>query len=138
MNDAAVRPAPLALRGAWLAAGWLMVALVIWLSVTPNPPPPGVVYGFDAAHAAAYATLMFWFAQLYAATPVRVALAIAFVALGVGLEIAQGFLPNREMNFADMRDNSAGVAIGWLLAATALRRVLPAIDAQLAAVLRRG
>ena len=123
--------APLALRPLWLAIGWAGIALDLWLSLTSTPPPPGVLYGFDAAHASAYATLMFWFAQLYSGRA-RLVAALGLVALGVILEILQGFNPVREMSFTDMRDNAIGVALGWLLAVTPLGRLVSALDGRLA------
>lgn len=129
-------PLPLAWRNVWVVVGWLGVALDVWLSLKSTPPPSGVVHGFDAAHGASYALLMFWFAQLHEGRA-RVSAALALVALGVVLEILQGFNPNREMSYTDMRDNAVGVLAGWLLAMTPLRRVLPALDARLAALTGR-
>jgi VanZ family protein len=94
--------------------------------------------GFDFAHGAAYACLMFWFAQLYEGRDGRVTCAAALVAMGVALEIAQGWTGYRGFSYADMRDDAIGVAIGALVAFTALARVLPGIDAALAASLGRA
>ena len=127
---------PLAWRNAWVVVGWLGVALDVWLSLKSTPPPAGVVHGFDAAHGVSYLLLMFWFAQLYHGRA-RALAALALVALGVVLEILQGFNPNREMSYTDMRDNAVGVLAGWLLATTPLRMLLPALDARLAALTRR-
>lgn len=123
---------PLRHRPLWLAVGWASVALVVHLSLTSAPLPSGEMLGFDFAHAAAYAWLMFWFAQLFAAWRERVAFAVAFAAMGAVLEVLQGATGYRVLSFADMRDDAVGVALGWWLATTPLALLLPRIDARLA------
>ena len=123
---------PLHLRPLWLAVGWAGVALVIYLSLTSSPLPSGEVLGFDFAHAVAYACLMFWFAQLYEGRGERAVIAVALAALGVALEVLQGWTGYRGFSYADMRDDALGVALGWWLATTPLSRVLPLVDARLA------
>jgi VanZ family protein len=131
--------APLRFRAVWLAAGWVGVALVVYLSLTPDPPPPGELLGFDFAHAVAYASLMFWFAQLYEARGARAAIALALCAMGVTLELLQGLTEYRTFSYPDMRDDAIGVALGLVLAATRLSAMLPQLDARLAqAAARRG
>ena len=71
------------LRRLWLAAGCALVAAIVWLSVTPSPPEVEVSQGDKFEHVAAYAVLMFWFCQLHADRRMRLAYAIAFLALGV-------------------------------------------------------
>lgn len=51
------------LRALWLGAGWLGVALTIFLSLTPHVPDIGVEQGDKFEHLLAYGTLMLWFAQ---------------------------------------------------------------------------
>jgi VanZ family protein len=124
------------LRPLWLAVGWAGVALVIYLSLTSSPLPSGEVLGFDMAHAAAYACLMLWFAQLYEGMGARAVIAVALAALGVALEVLQGWTGYRGFSYADMRDDALGVALGWWLATTPLSRVLPLVDARLAGTRR--
>jgi VanZ family protein len=98
-----------------VALGWLLVAAIIWLSLTPSPP--SLDMGFDQAdkleHFFAYGSLMFWFAQLYVRNPVRLAYAAGFVALGIALEFIQAHV-GRDFELADMAADAAGVAIGWV------------------------
>ena len=136
--DASSRPAPLRLAPLWWALGWAFVALVTYLSLTPSPPPPQELLGFDIAHAAAYAWLMFWFAHLLPTRAARLRCALALCALGILLEFLQGASGYRVLSYADMRDDAIGVAIGALVASTGLARVLPSIDAALAASLGRA
>lgn len=64
---------------------------------------------------------MFWYALLYARTGTRVALALALVAFGIGLEFLQALTPTRHFSYLDMRDDAIGVAAGWLFAAATAR-----------------
>ena len=105
------------MRAVFVALGWALVAFVVWGSLTPSPPSFDM--HFDQAdkleHAFAYASIMFWFAQLYARKPVRLAYAIGFVALGIALEFIQGQV-GRDFELADMAADAAGVALGWTAA----------------------
>lgn len=115
------------LRKVWQVIGWLIVALVFYLSLTPHPPQPVSFEGIDKAeHALAYAVLMLWFCQLYLERRIR--LFIPFVAMGVGIEILQGMTGYRYFEYADMVANTTGVLIGWGLAKTSLGRVLTMLE----------
>lgn len=100
----------------WLAIGWALVLTVVYLSLTPQPVSIPVEQGDKVGHLAAYAVLMLWFAQLYYPAQRRLVLAVALVALGIGLEFAQLLTETRTFEIADMLADAAGVAIGWLAA----------------------
>jgi VanZ family protein len=104
------------MRSVYVALGWLLVAAIVWLSLTPSPPEVDFKESDKLGHLFAYGLTMFWFAQLYAARPVRVAYAALFVLMGVGLEFIQGVLGYRTYEVFDMYANSAGVLVGWALA----------------------
>jgi VanZ family protein len=108
------------MRKACIAAGWAWAAAIVWLSLTPRPPEVDIPQGDKLGHFAAYGLLMFWFCQLYLRRPTRIAYAAGFVALGVGLEFAQGALGYRSYEVFDMYANTLGVLLGWA-AALALR-----------------
>lgn len=103
------------LRNTWLTLGWCGIAAVVYFSLTPKPIQFDVAQGDKIQHTAAYASLMFWFAQLYVAGASRRWLALSLVLLGVGMEFAQSFVPNRMSSVADMAANTAGVFLGWLI-----------------------
>jgi VanZ family protein len=118
------------LRRAWASAGLLMVALVVYLSLRPEPvepPPPGLD---KYEHVLAYAVLMFWFAHLVQASRGRLHLAVALVGLGVALECLQGALGHRLFAVADMAANGLGVALGWLAAPPRVPSLLHLIEAR--------
>jgi len=106
----------LQLRSLWLAIGWLGVGLTIYLSLTPSPPTLDVEQGDKLEHMIGYALLMVWFAQLTVQPRPRWVTAGLLVALGVGLECAQGLTSWRTFSYLDMAANALGVGFGLLLA----------------------
>ena len=118
-------------RRLWLTMGWALVAVIIYLSLTPHPIEIQVEEGDKMGHLLAYGTLMLWFAQLYGSTQARWVLAAGCVALGVGLEFAQTLTDTRAFELADMAADAAGVGIGWLLAPPRLFNFLYRVEAVL-------
>jgi hypothetical protein len=118
-------------RRGWAAIGVALVVLVAWLSLTPLPVEAAKLDGFDLGHLSAYFTLMAWWAQLVGRGAPRLALGVALVAMGVGLEFAQALTGYRTFDPADMRDNALGVAAGFAVALTPLGGVLRAIERRL-------
>jgi len=103
-------------RKLWLAIGYALVALIVFLSLTPRPPALEFEQGDKLGHLLAYGTLMFWFCQLYATRRSRIAHALAFAAMGVALEFAQRATGYRSFEYLDMLANATGVALGWAAA----------------------
>ena len=104
------------LRPLWLAVGWMGVLLIIYLSLTPVPIKVHADEGDKLLHMAAYLVLMSWFVNLYETPPARILCAAGCIALGVGLECAQGWTGYRSFEVADMTANTAGVVVAWILA----------------------
>ena len=112
------------LRKAWLALGWLWIATIVYLSLTPNPPEPVRFWGVDKLeHILAYYLLMLWFSQVYVRRTQRLFTAVLLVALGVVMEFLQGMTDYRHFEYGDMLANSSGVLLGWVWARTALGRI---------------
>ena len=105
-----------------------MVVAVVWLSLTPSPPKVDFEHSDKVGHLLAYGTLMFWFGELYAGQA-RFLYASGFVAMGIGLEIAQGALGYRSYELVDMGANTLGVLLGWA-AALLLPTALPGAGRQ--------
>lgn len=99
----------------WLAAGWLMLAVVLWGTLTPEPPafisPP--VPQFDKfEHFGAFLFLNAWF---IAARPKRRGwwlITLAFILLGGLIEIVQGWSGFRDGDWYDWYADSTGVLLG--------------------------
>lgn len=107
-----------------------MVIIVIWLSLTPQPPQVPDLLAWDKSqHATAYTGLMYWFRQAFAP---RWWWPAFLLALGIALECLQAYTDVRVADPADIVANSLGVAIGLALALSPLGGLLSAIDARLA------
>lgn len=102
-------------RLACVAAGWLLAASIVWLSLTPAPPRIEIEQGDKFGHFVAYGSLMLWFCLLYAGRNYRIAYGLLWICMGVGLEFIQGQLGYRTYEVYDMYANALGVLIGWAL-----------------------
>jgi len=102
------------------------VATIVWLSLTPLPPQVDFKEGDKVGHFLAYGLLMGWFCLLYRGRHARLAYGAAFVAMGIGLELAQGALGYRAYEVFDMCANTFGVLLGWA-GAQGLLRLAPRI-----------
>jgi VanZ family protein len=110
----------------WLGLGGVMVALVIYLSLTSSPVDTGLSFPYQdkVFHAFAYFALMAWFAQIYHGRFQRNLIAVMLVIMGVMLEYLQSFDPNRFYEYADMLANSTGVVLGLLVTLTGVKNCL--------------
>jgi VanZ family protein len=124
---------PLKFERLWITLGMGFVLVVIYLSLTPDPPDLGMPEGLKIGHVLAYGWLMLWFAQIYRATGRRLLLAAAFCSLGIVLEYLQGMTDYRGFEYSDMLINSAGAALGLALAHTPLQNGLRTLEAVLRA-----
>jgi hypothetical protein len=115
-------------RKLWIVCGAGFILLVIHLSLTSHPVDVPGWWNVKVGHVMAYAWLMLWFAQMLRRAAPRVGVAMALLALGIGLEYLQG-LVGRDFSYTDMRDDGIGICIGWALALTPLGGVLERIDA---------
>ena len=117
----------------WLGLWLLAVAIVVVLSLVNLSGLPPVPEGGDKVeHFLAYALLSASAMQLFATRRGCVVVAALLVALGVGLEFAQGALTTTRM--ADPRDamaNTLGVLAGLATLFTPLRGMLLAVDTRL-------
>ncbi len=124
---------PLRYAYAWLAVwafGWLLcIALSL---VTPPELPETPPLSDKVGHLLAYGVLAAWAVQLFATRPALVSSLLALVALGIGLEYAQGALT--ETRLADPRDalaNTLGVMLGGSVAFTRARFALLRLERHL-------
>lgn len=113
----------------WSTLGWVLVAAVIYLSLTPHPIEIDMEQGDKFGHILGYMVMMSWFTQLYHRR-VHLWWGLGFVALGIVLEYVQGWTGYRSFDYFDMLADGAGVAAGWLLGGTALARLLSGFERQ--------
>lgn len=103
----------------WLAIGFSLIAAIFVGSISSIPA--GIkqfVLQDKAVHVIAYGCLMGWFAQIYKHDLTRLILGIAFIAMGILIEILQSMTPTRQFELLDMVANSCGVILAWALAYT--------------------
>ena len=119
MVESVTVPAPVQ-RG-WLAAGAVLLAVIIWGSLTPSLPDiQAPVPQFDKfEHIGAYLLLTAWFA---AACPRRWPwIAVGFAVLGGVIEILQGYT-GRDPDWFDWFADCLGAGLGaWYPRLWALR-----------------
>lgn len=123
-----VKTFPLRWVKLWLSIGWLLVALVVYLSLERTPPNIEVHVSDKLTHLFAYAVLMLWFVQIYEPGRMRVRVALGLIALGVCLEFLQGYTGYRSFEVADMLANTAGVLLGWAAAPPRTANVLQHVE----------
>lgn len=105
------------IRRLWILIGWIGVAVVIYLSLKTHPPQVlPIDHGNRIGHTMAYASLMFWFAQLTDRAVQRRLYAGALIALAIAIEFAQLATPFRTFSYLDMLAGGLGVVIGWSVA----------------------
>jgi VanZ family protein len=107
----------------WRSTLLVLCLVVAYLALTPTPPREADLFGWDKLnHASAFAA-MAWAAVLgfREQRMHRRTIAIALVAYGAGIEIAQLWVPGRSCEWGDLLADSVGVAVGILLATALLR-----------------
>lgn len=102
----------------WLSVGCFLVVLVGYFCLAPNPPKVGLMHvpGADKLeHFAAYLVLMIWFNLGNITRKGRFLIALALVAMGVGMEYVQLWEGWRTFEIRDMAANTAGISAGLML-----------------------
>ena len=113
-----------------------MVAAVVVLSLIPLDVD--LAENEDKlAHFVAYGGLSFWFGILIEGRGRQLRIALAFAAMGVGLEFLQGLTDYRSFEIADMVANALGAALGLGLAQTPLRNALDWVERLIGALTRK-
>lgn len=113
-------------RGLWLALGWLLVAIIVYLSTSPKLPSvfPTFRASDKVSHLLAYLVLTGWFLQLYVRPASRLLVVLLCVIMGVALEFVQGWGGQRHFDYFDMLANTLGALLAWALCLTPLGAAL--------------
>ena len=98
----------------WLGLWALAIAVVIAVCLMPPPPLPPLPDNSDKLeHLLAYFLLAASAVQLFAARRALLSAALGLVALGIGIEFAQGLLTaTRAADPIDALANTVGVTLG--------------------------
>lgn len=113
----------------WWTLGYVQIAFIVVVSIIPAPQLPdlGIDWFDKVLHFAAYLGLMLWFVQIN--PPDRYGLWMRLlIKLGLALEIVQGLIGYRMMDFWDMGANVAGVLAGWALGRAGVNRILVHVE----------
>ena len=105
---------PLRYPKLWSVLGWLLVAGVIVGSLLPGRAVSAIHVSDKVMHAGAYLVLMVWFAG-FCRRGLYLAIAVALLALGVGLDALQLLTKTRSFDWYDVAANSGGVLTGFAL-----------------------
>lgn len=117
------------LRVYWLLIGYLLVLLLIWGSLDPNPMPTLDFSGSDKfEHAFAYGFLLLWFGQVYKTTRARWRILLSLMILGCVLEIAQGAGGYRYFELTDLLADCMGLLLGRAALALGADRILAQLE----------
>ena len=116
-------------RGAWLAAGWVQVLVVVVLGVIPAPAAlsPGADW---VGHFLQYVVLTVWFGGVVGADR-HIHVVVGLILLGMTIEVAQAMNIFRHFDLRDIAMNVFGVLAGLLLVRTLLRDWCQRIEAYL-------
>ncbi len=116
---------PLRWPRCWLALWWLAVLGTIVVCLIPPPPIPLPENSDKVEHFLAYFLLAASAVQIYPRRAALIWAAVGLVALGIGIEFAQGALTvNRMADPMDALANSVGVLAGMAIVFTPLRDLL--------------
>lgn len=115
----------------WTAIGWLLLAAIVVFSLTPEFPLRFVRRYDKIVHALSYGGVMLWFAQLYPKQMARLFWALAFIGMGVGLEVAQGMSRYRHFDWWDAGATAVGVSLAYALSFTRFGSLLIEIESRI-------
>lgn len=128
------QPRPLRHLWLWRSLGRALILGALAVALLPAPPGIGSVFqGDKLAHAAAFALLMLWYAQIYATPRDRWRCAAGLTTFGLAIELLQGLLPYRSADIWDLAADCLGVGLGLVLARTRLGDLLSRFAARPAA-----
>ncbi|MGE5624370.1 MAG: VanZ family protein [Bacillota bacterium] len=116
---------PAVVERLWLGLGWLGLAIVLWGTLTPEPPklPEPPIPQFDKLeHFTAFLLLTAWFSAAFTGRRRGLIIVCLFLVLGGVIELVQGWSGFRDAEWLDWAADCAGVAVGawyparWLAA----------------------
>lgn len=88
------------------------MAFAFWAALQPDLAPPGAFGADKVVHVATFAFLAHLGMAASATGRAAVLWALGLAMLGVGIEVAQCFVPEREASLADVAGDWVGIAAG--------------------------
>ncbi len=118
----------LKLKNVWRSIAWLIILVIIFLSLMPDPQK---VTPFSASdkllHTLAYGVAMIWFGLCFKRDKLY-PIGAGLVFMGIALEVIQGQTGYRTMSLFDIFANCAGVAVGLLFSISPFSKSLYFIE----------
>ena len=114
--------------GLWIAA---IVALIVICLVPLDSLPPLPDNSDKLEHLLGYFALSAAAVQLFGSRRALLLSAVGLIALGIGIEIAQGYTAYRSSDLADALANTLGVLLGMATAVTPWRDLLLRMEKRL-------
>lgn len=116
----------------WLGLWWLAIIVLIVVCLIPLDALPPLPDNSDKIeHLLGYFLLSAAAVQLFAGWRVLLLAAVGLIALGIGIEFAQGFTAYRSSDAADALANTVGVLLGMATALTPWRDLLLRLEKRL-------
>ena len=98
----------------FLIFGFVFLAAIVYLSLSTTVLElPGDTNG-HLAHVGAYALLMFGFTRVYRGARSALLIGAGLMALGVLIELLQGYGGYRNFERADILADALGIVFGWV------------------------
>ena len=108
----------------WLLIGYMLIAVVVYQTLTSSPVNINVKVSDKFLHAMGYFVLMGWFVQIFHQKKQRLLWALFLVGMGIGMEFLQDLGGVRFYEVNDMLANGLGVLIAWALSVTKFSCIL--------------
>jgi len=105
-------------KNLWLFIGYVLIAFVVYQTLTAHPVSAGVEISDKFLHTVGYFVMMGWFVQIYHSKRQKFYWAVFFIAMGITMEFLQDLSGVRFYEVNDMLANGLGVLLAWGLSAT--------------------
>ena len=100
-----------------IAFACVLVAVAIYLFLTPREVRLVALVGDKVAHVGAFGLMMMLCAAIVTTRKATAWIAFVLIALGIAIELAQSLTGYRDFEADDMLADTAGVLIAWAAAA---------------------
>lgn len=121
---------PLRFRWIWLAVGVLLLVAGIPAAMEPLPAVALFEINDKVIHATVFLCFMVWFSAFFRPR-LWPLLFLALVGYGILIELLQGLTVVRSADPMDVAADTAGLVLGWLLAAAGLSRWCEVVESWL-------
>ena len=111
-------------KNLWLLIGYMLIAFVVYQTLTSSPVSVSVKVSDKFLHTVGYFVLMGWFVQIFQQQQQRFLWALFFIGMGIAMEFLQDLGGVRFYEVKDMLANGLGVLIAWALSVTKFSGIL--------------